>query len=73
VLRHPDDEPRGPLFGGTIRGIPGHYWIRLFVGRVRHPGHRWMYSGIVRRDTFTLLGWGLILMRMPRPCRRVVR
>lgn len=58
------DEPL--LFGGTIRGVPGHHWIRLFVGRVRHPGHGWTHRGLIRRDTFSLAGWGFILMRMPR-------
>lgn len=64
-----DDEPHGPLLGGTIRRVPRHYWWRVFIGRVRHPGHRWMYDGIVRRDTFTVWGWGLIVMRMPRRLR----
>jgi hypothetical protein len=63
------DEDRGPLFGGTIRWIPRHVWWRVFIGRVRHPGHKWMYRGIVRRDTFTMFGWGLIVMRMPSTYR----
>lgn len=61
---------RGPLVGGTIRGIPGYRWVRVFVGRVRNPGHAWLYSGLVRRDTLTGRGWGLIVMRMPRGPRR---
>jgi len=44
--------------------------VRVFVGRVRNPGHAWLYSGHVRRDTLTVLGWGLIVMRMPRGPRR---
>ncbi len=49
----------------TIRGIPRYHWWVIHIGRVRQPGHRWMMRGIVRRDTFSVLGWGLVVMRMP--------
>jgi hypothetical protein len=49
----------------TVRWVPGHVWVRLALSRKAEPGHRWMYSGIIRRDTFTVRGWGLVVMRMP--------
>jgi hypothetical protein len=59
------EDEHGPVWGGTIRWIPRHYWWRVFVGRVRHPGHAWLYGGLIRRDTFTVGGWGVVVMRMP--------
>lgn len=65
-----DEDRRGPLIGWTIRWIPRHHWWRIFAGRVRHPEHAWIYAGLIRCDTYTVLGWGLIVMRMPRTDQR---
>lgn len=48
-----------------MRWIPRHVWVRVATGRRIGPGHRWMYGGIVRRDTFSVRGWGVVVMRMP--------
>lgn len=56
------------LKGGDVvlRGVPGHHWVRIAVTRGAEPGHGWLYQRIVRRDTFTVHGVGLVVLRMPR-------
>ena len=49
-----------------IRWIPGLVWLQLHVSCTIEPGHHWMYGGIVRRDTLTVRGRGLVVLAMPR-------
>lgn len=50
----------------TIRGIPGHHWVRIFVTTSRQfePGHAWLYVGMVRRDAWRIGRVGFGIMRM---------
>lgn len=41
-------------------------WVRLVCGAHIDPGHEWLYSGLVRRDTYTVLGVGVVLLRLVR-------
>lgn len=52
----------------TIRRVPGFIWLRLSLSLSGHcePGHAWMYQGIVRRDTLTICGRGLVVTAMPK-------
>lgn len=54
-----------------LRWIPGLTWLQIgwsWNGKCE-PGHAWMYRGLVRRDTFTLRGRGLVVMAMPKRAR----
>jgi len=56
----------------TIHWWPAYHSIRLVLTTKAAPGHQWMYAGIVRRDTFTIHGWGLVIIRMPQHPRQRV-
>lgn len=50
----------------VLRGIPGLTWLRLAIGGERIvPGHGWMLHGLVRRDTLTIRGRGLVVAALP--------
>lgn len=48
-----------------LRCIPGHHWVCLSYGAGILPGHHWIYRGLIRRDTFTVFGRGIVFSRMP--------
>lgn len=52
-----------------IRWIPGLTWLQICPTRRAKPGHKWMYRGLVRRDTFTVHGWGVVLLALPSRIR----
>jgi hypothetical protein len=53
------------LFDILTRKIPRHHWVRLTAGTHIEPGHHWRYANLIRRDTLTVNGVGLVLTRMP--------
>jgi hypothetical protein len=40
--------------------------IRRGASGYIEPGHGWLYAGLIRRDTFTVAGRGLVVMFMPK-------
>jgi hypothetical protein len=61
----------------TTRRVPGLVWLRLDrhltptdirrgASGYIEPGHGWLYAGLIRRDTFTVAGRGLVVMFMPK-------
>lgn len=52
-----------------LRCIPGLTWLQLCPTRGAEPGHHWQYRGLIRRDTFTVRGWGLVVLAMPKRAR----
>jgi hypothetical protein len=48
----------------SLRRVGTVYWIRLAAGWGIQPEHSWVVPGTVRKDTMTLFGVGLVLIRM---------
>jgi hypothetical protein len=46
--------------------VPGHHCVRIYLGKVWHKDSRWLHNGTVRRSTYTLGNWGLVILRKPR-------
>ncbi len=61
------------MFDLVIRRVPRHHWVRLAATTRIEPGHGWLYGNLVRRDTATIRGIGLVLMRIPHRAYRPER
>lgn len=46
------------------RRHPRWSWVRLTFSTKVEPGHQWHYNGLVRRDTLSVRGVGVILQRL---------